>query len=158
MQQSKSSGAGPSAGLAIVLFSLGSLALAWPWLSGAVTIPWDAKAHFYAQAQFLAHALHHGESPFWNPNVFAGSPQIADPQSLIFSPPYLLLALVNGDPSFQAVDAVTFAMLWLAGIAIILFCMDRGWAPTAAIVAAFAFANVGSAAWRVQHTGEVVSF
>ena len=90
--------------------------------------------------------------------MFAGSPQIADPQSLIFSPPYLLLALVNGDPSFQAVDAVTFAMLWLAGIAIILFCMDRGWAPTAAIVAAFAFANGGSAAWRVQHTGEVVSF
>ena len=35
--------------------------------SGSVTIPWDAKAHFYAQLLFLAHALHSGESPFWAP-------------------------------------------------------------------------------------------
>ncbi len=150
--------AGASKALAIVLFSVGSLALAWPWLSGAVTIPWDAKAHFYPQLQFLAHALHTGQSPFWNPNVFAGSPQIADPQSLIFNPPYLLLALFDAAPGFQAMDAVTFAMLWLAGVAIILFCLDRGWGAPAGLVAAFAFANGGSAAWRVQHIGEVLSF
>jgi hypothetical protein len=29
------------------LFAAAWLALSWPWLSGAVTIPWDAKAHFY---------------------------------------------------------------------------------------------------------------
>jgi hypothetical protein len=39
----------------------------------------DAKAHFQAQVQFLANAIHTGQSPFWNHNVFAGSPQIADP-------------------------------------------------------------------------------
>ena len=36
--------------------------------------------------------VHAGQSPFWTPNVFAGWPQIADPQSLIFSPLHLLLA------------------------------------------------------------------
>ena len=150
--------AGSAKTMAIILFSLGSLVLAWPWLSGAVTIPWDAKAHFYPQLQFLAHALHAGESPFWNPNVFAGSPQVADPQSLIFTPPYLLLALLDPNPGFQAMDAVTFAMLWLAGVAVLLFCLDKGWGPAAGLVAAFAFANGGSAAWRIQHTGEVLSF
>ncbi|MDP3319753.1 MAG: hypothetical protein Q8S58_11550, partial [Bosea sp. (in: a-proteobacteria)] len=68
---------------AIVL--LAWIALSWPWLSGVVTIPWDAKAHFQPQLQFLAEAWHSGRSPFWTPYVFAGSPQIADPQSLIFS-------------------------------------------------------------------------
>src|ERR1700760_2917095 len=121
--------------LAILLFTLGSLILAWPWLSGAVTIPWDAKAHFQAQISFLAHALHSGESPFWNPYVFTGSPQIADPQSQIFSPPFLLLALLNPDPGFTATDAVTFAMLWLAGVCVLCFCVDRGWHAAGALVA-----------------------
>ncbi len=64
-------------------FVLAWVVLCWPWLSGSVTIPFDAKAHFQAQIQFLAQALHSGQSPFWNHNIFAGSPQIADPQSLI---------------------------------------------------------------------------
>ncbi len=145
-------------GVTIFLFTLGSLALALPWLSGIVTIPWDAKAHFFAQIEFLARSFQAGESPFWNPYIFAGHAQIADPQSQIFSPPYLLLAYLNSAPGFVAVDAVTFAMLWVGGLAIIMFCFDRGWHPAAAMVAAFAFANGGSAAWRVQHTGEVISF
>ncbi len=31
--------------------------------------------------------------------LFSGHPQIADPQSLIFSPPFLLLAAINPAPS-----------------------------------------------------------
>src|ERR671926_473701 len=95
------------------LLALPWLALTWPWLSGRVTIPWDAKAHFYPQLQFLAQSIHRGEAPFWTPFVFSGSPQIADPQSLIFSPPFLLLALLTPDPGFRAADAPVFAMLGL---------------------------------------------
>ena len=83
--------------------SLGWLIFAWPWLSGDVTIPYDAKAHFLPQLRFLAHALHTGQSPFWTHNVFAGSPQIADPQSLIFSPAFLL-AYLEPEPSFRQLD------------------------------------------------------
>ena len=68
----------------IAIFAVAFLLPAWPWLSGAVTIPWDAKSQFWPQLQFLATSFAKGESPFWTPNVFAGWPQIADPQSLLF--------------------------------------------------------------------------
>ena len=80
--------------------------LAWPWLSGAVTIPWDAKSQFFPQLVFLARSFAEGQSPFWTPNIFAGWPQIADPQALIFSPLHALVALISPAPSFRAVDAV----------------------------------------------------
>lgn len=144
-------------GSAAVLFIAGALVLAMPWLSGIVTIPWDAKAQAWPQLVFLAHSLARGESPFWTPNVFAGHPQIADPQSLIFSPPFLLLAWLVPEPTFRQADSVVFGMLILAGLAIIALFRDRGWHPAGALVAAFAFAFGGSAAWRIQHIGEVVS-
>ena len=139
------------------LFGLAWLALSWPWLSGRVTIPWDAKAHFYPQLQFLAQSIHRGEAPFWAPYVFSGHPQIADPQSLIFSPPHLLLALLDADPGFRAADAVELGMLGLGGVALILLFRDRGWHPVGAVAAALAFAFGASAAWRIQHVGQVMS-
>jgi len=142
--------------------ALASFAGAWvslcsPWLGGQLTIPYDAKAHFQAQLQFLANALHTGQSPFWAPNVFAGSPQIADPQSLIFSPA-LLVAYLSAEPSFALVDAYVLFMLGCAGCAVLWFFRDRGWNPSGAIVAALAFAFGASAAWRVQHIGQVQSY
>lgn len=142
---------------AISLFALAWLVLCWPWLSGAVTIPWDAKAHFYPQLQFLAQSLSRGEQPFWAPFVFSGSPQIADPQSLIFSPPFLGLVLLDPNPSFRAADAVVLGMLGLGGLAILLFFRDRDWQPAGALVAALTFAFGGSAAWRLQHIGQILS-
>ena len=149
--------AGCPAWTTFALFGLAFLANAWPWLSGSVTIPWDAKAQFHPQLQFLAASLAKGESPFWTPHVFAGWPQIADPQSLIFSPPHLLLALLSVNPSFRAADAVTFALLFAGGCGVILLFRDRGWHPAGALVAALAFAFGGSAASRLQHTGQIMS-
>ena len=122
--------------LAALLFLACATLLAFPWLSGRVTIPWDAKAHFQPQFAFLAHALHSGQSPFWTPNVFAGMPQVADPQSLIFAPFFLLAA----------------------ALALMAWFRDRGWSAAGALLAAFAFAFGGSAAWRIQHTGQIMSF
>ncbi|MFL5121536.1 MAG: hypothetical protein ACJ8C8_13870 [Microvirga sp.] len=139
------------------LFGLAWLALSWPWLSGRVTVPWDAKAHFYPQLQFLAQSIRRGEAPWWAPYVFSGHPQIADPQSLIFSPPHLLLALLDADPGFRAADAVELGMLGLGGVALILLFRDRGWHPIGAVAAALAFAFGASAAWRIQHVGQVMS-
>jgi hypothetical protein len=143
--------------LAAGLYAAAFVLLAWPWLSGTLTIPWDAKAQFEPEMQFLATSLARGDSPFWTPNVFAGWPQIADPQSLIFSPLHLALASLDAGPSFRAIDAVTFAYLFLGGLAIILFFRDRGWHWGGAVVAALVFAFGGSAASRLQHTSEIVS-
>jgi hypothetical protein len=142
---------------AVAVFALAVLASAWPWLSGAVTIPWDAKSQFFPQVQFLASSLARGEWPWWTPNVFAGWPQIADPQSLLFSPLHVLLAALDPAVGLRAFDAVTFAYLLLGGAGIILFFHDRGWHMGGALVAAMAFALGGAASARLQHTVQVVS-
>src|SRR5262245_11614802 len=94
----------------LALLVLAAAVIGWPWLSGRVTIPWDAKAGFLPQIQFLAHSLASGDSPFWAPYAFSGHPQIADPQSMIFSPPYLALALVSAAPSGWAADVTLLAI------------------------------------------------
>jgi hypothetical protein len=141
----------------LAIFALAFLLPAWPWLSGAVTIPWDGKSQFYPQVQFLANSIAHGEWPWWSPNVFAGWTQISDPQSLLFSPLHVLLATFNSAISLSAFDAVTFAYLFLGGVGIILFFRDRGWHMGGALVAAIAFALGGAASARLQHTGQVIS-
>jgi hypothetical protein len=141
----------------LAIFALAFLLPAWPWLSGAVTIPWDAKSQFFPQVQFLASSLARGEWPWWSPNVFAGWAQVSDPQSLLFSPLHVLLAAFNSAVSLRAFDAVTFAYLFLGGIGIILFFRDRGWHAGGALVAAMAFALGGSANARMQHTGQIIS-
>lgn len=143
--------------LAVALFAAGFALLAWPWLSGALTIPWDAKAQFQPELQFLATSLAHGESPFWTPNVFAGWPQIADPQSLIFSPLHLALAALDATPSFHAADLITFAYLFAGGLGMILFFRDRHWHAGGAVVAALIFAFGASASSRLQHSSEIIS-
>jgi hypothetical protein len=154
----KTPAAGEPHELAALLFVACALALALPWLSGRVTIPWDAKAHFHPQFVFLAHALHSGQSPFWTPNVFAGMPQIADPQSLIFAPFFLVAAALVPEPSFVLEDAIVFGMLIMGGLALMAYVRDRGWSAAGALLAALAFAFGGSAAWRIQHTGQIMSF
>src|SRR3954453_5651083 len=143
--------------VSLAIFALVFLLPAWPWLSGAVTIPWDAKSQFFPQVQFLAGSLARGEWPWWSPNVFAGWAEISDPQSLLFSPLHVLLAALNPVVSLRAFDAVTFAYLFLGGVGIILFFRDRGWHAGGALVAAMAFALAGSANARMQHTGQIIS-
>jgi hypothetical protein len=142
---------------ALAMLALAAIVIGWPWLSGRVTIPWDAKAHFLPQIQFLAHSLARGESPFWAPYVFSGQPQIADPQSMIFSPPFLLLALLNPAPSVWAADATLLAMVFLGGAALMLWFRDQGWHWAGALIAALAFCYGAAMAWRIQHVGQVLS-
>lgn len=141
-----------------VLVYLAALALmTWPWISGRVSIPWDSKAHFLPQIQFLAQSLWAGELPWWNPYVFSGQPQIADPQSMIFSPPYLLLALVNPSPGPWAQDVTLLAAMAAGGVGLILWFRDKGWHWAGAVIAALAFTFGAAMAWRIQHTGQVLS-
>lgn len=138
-------------------FLLLFLVMTWPWVAGYVTIPWDAKAHFQPQIQFLAESLGRGEWPWWNPFVFSGSPQIADPQSMIFSPPFLLLAVFNQRPSLWAADMTVLAVMAFGGAGVILYFRDQGWHWAGALISGIAFSFGGAMAWRIQHTGQVLS-
>src|SRR4051794_36890242 len=147
----------PHFAITIALFALAFLVPSWPWLSGAVTVPYDAKSSVLPPIGFMAHAFSAGMSPFWSPNIFAGWPNIADPQSMLASPLHVLLACISAAPSFRAVDSITFAYLFFGGLGIILFFRDRGWHPAGGLIAALAFAFGGAASARLQHTGEVIS-
>lgn len=140
----------------VTFFLIGWTILCWPWISGRVTIPWDAKAHFYAQLQFLANAFSSGQSPFWNPDAFSGQPHISDPQSLIFSPA-ALLAYIFPTPSFQIIDIYAFGLLAIGGIATLMIFHAQRWNMLGGLVAAFAFAFGSSSAHRIQHLGQIQS-
>ena len=132
--------------------------LAWPWLSGSAHHSVGREGAFPAAAPVPRRTrCTAAQSPFWNALRLRGHPQIADPQSLIFSPPYLLLALFEAEPSFAAFDAVAFGMLVAGGLALMGLFRDRGWRAEGALVAALAFAFGASAAWRIQHIGQILS-
>ena len=139
------------------VYTLCFLAMTWPWVAGFVTIPWDAKAQFQPQIQFLADSLARGDWPWWNPYVFSGTPHVADPQSMIFSPPFLALALISRHPSLWGADMTVLATMLAGGIGLIIYFRDRGWHAAGALVAALAFSFGAAMAWRIQHTGQVLS-
>ena len=141
----------------MITLAAAAIAIGWPWLSGQVTIPWDAKATFQPQIQFLAQSLANGQSPFWTPFAFSGHPQIADPQAMIFSPPFLLLSLLTSAPSLWAVDATVLAMVFAGGTALMLWFRDQRWHWAGGLIAALAFCYGASMAWRIQHIGQVLS-
>lgn len=142
---------------ALALLAIATPILIWPWLSGAMAIPWDAKAHFLPQIQFLAQSLSRGDSPFWSPYVFGGHPQIADPQSLLFSPTFLILAFIDGTPDPWVVDMVLMGMVVVGGVSLMLWAREQGWHWGGALIAALCFCWGASMAWRIQHVGQVLS-
>lgn len=144
-------------GAGLVALVVAWVALSSPWLSGTYTIPWDGKAHFAPQVQFLAACIARGEWPWWTPNVFAGHPQIADPQSMIFSPPMLALAVLNPSPSLWAIDTTVLATVLFGGVGVMVYAHRHGWHWAAALIAALVFTFGGSMAWRLQHFGQVMS-
>src|SRR5690606_4678047 len=78
-------------------------------------------------------------------------------QSSIFSPPFLILALLNGNPSSWAVDMTVLATIAFGGIGMILYIHHRGWHWAGALISALVFSFGAAMAWRLQHFGQVVS-
>jgi hypothetical protein len=76
---------------------------------------------------------------------------------MIFSPPYLALALISASPSGWASDVTLLIVVVLGGAALMLWFRDQGWHWAGALVAALAFCYGASMAWRIQHIGQVLS-
>ena len=128
------------------------------WISTHAVVPWDSKNQFYAFFRFLASALAVGDSPFWNPYHYGGHPSVADPQSLIFAPAFLVWAWFDPTPSMRAFDLIVYAHLLIGGLALGVIGWRRGWAPAASVLAAAVFMFGGPAAGRLQHTGIILSY
>ena len=145
--------------------SLLLLAIAGAWLLAAghwiltdTVVPWDAKNQFYAFFRFLASSLHEGYSPFWNPFHYGGHPSVADPQSLLFSPAFVLWALIDPAPSIRAFDLIVYAHLLVGGLSVGILGWRAGWPISASLLAALVFMFGGPASGRLQHTGIILIY
>lgn len=128
------------------------------WWLTASTVPWDAKNQFFAFFRYLADGLHSGTTVFWNPYHYGGHPSIADPQSLVFSPPFLLWAWLDPSPSLRAFDLILLAHLLAGGLAIAGIGARKGWTTPASALAAAVFMLGGAASARLNHVGIITSY
>lgn len=144
-------GRGWAMAAAILVFAW--TAFAWPWITGSVTIPWDAKLYYYPAIVELARG---GAAP-WTGAMFAGLPAIADPASFHFTPTVRLFAALWPDPSMRDVDVMQLAHLLFGGVGMLLLGRVVGLAPAAACVGALVLMLGGPAAGRLQHTMMTIS-
>lgn len=132
------------------------IAICWfllhlPLLLGVRVLPGDAMSEFYPMVHFNAHSLRQGMAPWWNPMIFSGYPQIADPQAMLFSPLIMAWMLLREDPG-------TTWFMWAA----LLHVLAGGWAFAAlvrrmgaseagSVIGTLVFMTGGVAASRVQY-------
>jgi hypothetical protein len=128
------------------------------WRLTDTVVPWDSKNQFYAFFRFLATALSEGNSPFWNPYHYGGHPSIADPQSLIFSAPFLLWAWFDPTPTMLAFDALVYGHLLVGGLALAGYGHRHGWPAAASVLAASVFMLGGVVSGRLNHVGIIIAF
>jgi len=141
---------------ALLLAIWGLAALQWPLHD--LVVPWDSNNQFFAFFRFMAATIHEGVAPFWNPYHYAGHPSIADPQSLIFSPAFVLWALVDPKPSLFAFDLMVFAHLLVGGFAIVGHGRRHDWSLAASILAAMVFMFGGAVSGRLNHVGIITAY
>jgi hypothetical protein len=147
-------------GLAVAGGIIGAVwfvAVGWR-IAADVVAPWDSKNQFYAFFRFLASAIHSGATPFWNPYHYGGHPSIADPQSLIFTPAFMVWALFDAAPSMLTFDLLVYAHLLAGGLAIAAIGWRAGWPPAACVLAATVFMFGACASSRMQHTGAILAY
>lgn len=128
------------------------------WLLSDSVVPWDSKNQFHAFFRFLAESLHAGTTPFWNPYHYGGHPSIADPQSLVFSPAFLLWAWFDRNPGLYVVDLIELLHLLAGGLAMAWLGARRDWPPAASLLAAAVFMLGGAASARLNHTGIILAY
>ena len=117
-----------------------ALVIGWPWLSGRVTIPWDAKAHFLPQIQFLAQSLARGRV------AVLGTLRVQRPSADRRPAGDDLLAALPGAGAAQPAPRAcgpsmrrVLAMVFLGGAALMLWFRDQGWHWAGGLIAALAF-------------------
>ena len=145
------------------LAPFGWLAMAWlllnlPLLAGHRVLPWDAMDQFYPTVYFNAHCLRHGIAPWWNPYVYGGYPQIADPQGMLFSPLLMAWMLLPSSPGTTWFAWGVLLHMLLGACA--MLALLRRWNATAAgaLAGALVYLAGGVAASRLEHVPIVLAY
>jgi hypothetical protein len=109
----------------------------WP-LDNAPTSYFSDIHHQHGPSlKLLAHGLRHdGELPRWNPQDFAGTPTVGDPQAGVYNPVYWLLLL---RPTLNSIGLMVFAYALFGALGFILYARALGFSPAGAAAGAVAF-------------------
>jgi hypothetical protein len=113
----------------------------WPVIAGRSFFFRDVYLLSQPSLGFLGDSLRQGRIPLWNPFLHAGSPFLANPQSLATYPPAWLFSLIS--PAERAVDALIVFHLAIAAAGAYLLARTLTLQPLAAFVAAVSFAFSG---------------
>jgi len=97
----------------LVLFALLFIVFARVLLRPQLMVIGSDFIQFYFWEHFTRSELAAGRLPIWNPYFFSGYPLLANPQSLVFYPPAMLLRFV---PLGYALGLGIFLHLWWAGV------------------------------------------
>jgi hypothetical protein len=115
------------AGLA--LLALAALGFFWRVVTGQNWMPADGGdlvSFLYPTYRFAAASLHNGAWPLWNPFLYGGAPHVGDIQAGFLYPPNLLLFLLSPDFPYTALQWLSIAHVWFAGVGMYLLLV-RGW-------------------------------
>lgn len=134
------------------------LLLNLPLLLGKSVMPWDAMDEFYPTVYFNAHSLRLGLAPWWNPHIYSGYPQIADPQGMLFSPLLMIWMLLRQSPSPVWFTWGVLLHLLMGGTALLGTLRRIGVNAFGALAGATVFMAGGVAASRLEHTPIVVAY
>lgn len=138
----------------IVLWAL----LCAPWLFGSRVLPYDAPQEFYPAVAFTVQQLRNLDGPWWNPLLFGGYPQFADPQAMTFQPTVVLPMLLSPLPSMGWFTVVVLLHVLLAGLGALVVARSYGLHPASRMLFALTVMFGGVAASRMQHVPMIVSY
>ena len=100
----------------------------------------DLTEGFFPPRYFVASSLARGELPLWNPHIFSGYPQFADPQAATFYPVELVFALLAGARfSLDTLAASVALHFFLAGAFAFFFFKHLTGAGLPAVLGAVVF-------------------
>ncbi|MBD8897668.1 YfhO family protein [Rhodanobacter sp. DHG33] len=139
--------------LCVIWFALNATVLL-----GYRALPWDAIDEFYPTVYFNAHSLRLGLAPWWNPYIYSGTPAIADPQGMMFSPLLMAWMLLKKSPGPVWFDWGVLLHLLMGGAAMLGVLRRYRANAVGALLGAMVFMAGGVAASRLEHTPIVVAY
>lgn len=128
-----------------------------PWLLGVKIIPFDAMQQFFPAVGFVAEQLRHLQAPWWNPYLFGGYPQVADPQMMNFQPS-MVLPMLLAPTSLHWFGVVVMLHVLGGGIGALRLARHYGLQALPQLLFALVMMFGAVAASRLQHTPMIVSF
>jgi hypothetical protein len=141
----------------------GGLCLIWltlnlPLLLNIRVLPWDAMISSYPTVYFNAHSLRMGLWPWWNPYIYSGYPQIADPQGMLFSPLLMTWMLLRKAPGASWFAWGVLLHVLMGGAAMLALLKRSGANAFGALLGATVFMSGGVAAARMEHTPILLAY